>query len=373
MYKIIVPICNRTNYSKLRPVVNKLKETGKVDIDIVTSSDMAIGHRANAVSDIISDGLNISHHIDCLMFNDTLDSMSKTMGLSLIEHSSIYTNVKPNAILVVGDRFDILPSVLSAKLSNIPILHIQGGERSGSIDDTVRDMITICADRHYVSTQSAYDNVQKIAKTKHIFNYGCPAVEAISATNVGMYLDVATFKKNYKNSFGIAPYEKYILVMVHPNTSNEHDVDMDALLSSVLSFGLKTVVMYPNIDPFNSNILKGIKDYNEMVIRVRHMPIGDFVKLMAHASCMVGNSSSGIREAASFGTPVVNVGQRQINRERNLNTIDSGSSYESIRESIDKSLLIGRYNIDNIYYKKDCSSQISKDILSYLERTSNGI
>jgi len=367
MYKIVVPICNRTNYSKLRPVLLKLNKTGKVDINIVTSSDMAIDKRANAIADIIDDGLIISNHIDCLMSNDTLDSMSKTMGLSLIEHSSIMTNMRPDAMLLVGDRFDILPSVLSAKLSNIPIFHIQGGERSGSIDDTVRDMITICADRHYVSTEKSYENVKKIAKTGHIFNYGCPSVESIVGINIGMYLDVKTFKKKYKNSFGIAPYEKYILVMVHPNTSNEHDVDMDALLSSVLSFRLKTIVMYPNIDPFNTNILKGMKDYNEMIIRVRHMPIEDFVKVLAHASCMVGNSSSGIREAASFGTPVVNVGQRQMNRERNANTLDCGSSYEEVRKNIEKSLKIERYEPNNIYYKKDCSLNISNDIIQYLD------
>ena len=368
MHKIIVPICNRTNYSKLRPVLRTIKNTSKVDIDIVTSSDMAIDKRANAISDIIADGFNISHHIDCLMSNDTLDSMSKTMGLSLIEHSSIYTNVRPDAILVVGDRFDILPAVLSAKLSNTPILHVQGGERSGSIDDTVRDIITICADRHYVSTEKSYENVKKIAKTEYVFNYGCPAVEAINEINVGSYLDVAHFKKKYKNSFGIAPNEKYILVMVHPNTCDEKDINMDALLSSVLSFGLKTIVMYPNIDPFNSNILKGIKDYQNMIIRVRHMPIEDFVKVMAHASCMVGNSSSGIREAASFGTPVVNVGQRQINRERNLNTIDCGPTYEEIHKSIEKSLQIDKYSPDNIYYKKDCSINIANDIVSYLDK-----
>lgn len=367
MHKLIVPICNRTNYSKLQPVLCKLKISGEVEICIVTSSDMAIDERANAIKDILADGFDIHSKIDCLMANDTLESMSKTIGISLIEHSSVYSLISPKAILVVGDRFDILPSVLSARLANIPILHLQGGERSGSIDDVIRDIVTICAERHYVSTDKSFENVNNIAKSKNIFNFGCPSVEHITNIPVGNYLDVKTFKKDYKNSFGIAPYEKYMLVVAHPNTNDEKDIDMDALLSSVLSFGLKTVVLYPNVDPFNFNIMKGIKNYQDSVIRVRHMPIEDFVKLMAHCTCVVGNSSSGIREAASFGVPVVNVGKRQENRERNKNTMDCGPTYEEIRESIDKSIKINKYPPENIYYKKNSSQNICDDILDYLK------
>ena len=367
MLKLSVPICNRTNYSKLKSILAYLKKNSKIDISIVLSSDMAIDKPSNAIADILSDGLSVSEKIDCLMKNDTLESMSKTMAISLIEHVTYFIKEKPNAVLIVGDRFDILPSVLSAKMLNLPILHLQGGERSGSIDDTIRDIITICADRHYVATEEAYNYVKMIAKSKNVFNFGCPAVEVVSQIPVGDYLDVSLFKKKYKNSFGISPNEKYLLVVVHPNTQDENDVDMDAILGACISFGLKMVVVYPNIDPYNSKILKGMKDYEEDIICVRHMPLEDFVPMMAHASCMIGNSSAGIREAASFGTPVVNIGNRQKGRERNKNVIDCLNSYEDIKKAISLSLEKGKYPIDNLYYKENTSINIGNDIIKFLE------
>lgn len=369
MSRISVPICNRTNYSKLKPILCGLKKD--IDIDIVVSSDMAIYKWANAIPDIISDGMNIDHRIDCLLCNDTLESMTKTVGMSLIEHASYFAKNDTKAILVVGDRFDILPSVLSAKMMNIPILHVQGGERSGSIDDTVRDIISICAERHYVSTQNAYDHVYRIAKNKNVFYVGCPSVEFINGISVGDYLDVSKMKKKYKNSFCIAPNENYILVAVHPNTDNKNDIDMDILLSAVISFGMKTVVLWPNIDAYNSNIMDGVRDYEKNIIRVRHMPLDDFVHIMAHASCMVGNSSAGIREAASFGVPVVNVGNRQNERERNKNTIDASKDYYSIRGAIEKSISIGRYPKENIYYKENCVNSICSDIVDFMSKLSD--
>ena len=364
MSRIIVPICNRTNYSKLKPVLLGLKN--KIDISIVTSSDMAISHLANAIPDILYDGFKIDKSIDCLLMNDTLESMVKTVGISLIEHASFFANKNFDAMLLVGDRFDILPSVLSARMMNMPILHIQGGERSGSIDDTIRDIISICAERHYVATERSKENVLKIAKNKNVFCFGCPSVEIINSFPVGDFLDVSNFKKSYKHSFGIAPNENYMLVAVHPNTEDQNDIDMDVLLSAVVSFGMKIVVIWPNIDAFNFKIMEGVRDYEDRIIRVRHMPLEDFVKLIAHTSCMVGNSSAGIREAASFGVPVVNIGNRQAYRERNSNTIDCSNSFSDIKNAISQSLKIGSYPKENIYYKESCVKNICNDILEFL-------
>jgi len=368
MKKLSVAICNRSNYSKLKPILLELKNNTDIDIRIIASSDMALQHTPTAVPDIKNDGFNIDKQINCLLMDDTLACMGKTIGVSMIEHSSYFENHQPNALLIVGDRFDIMPAVLSAKIQNIPILHLQGGERSGSIDDTIRDLISVCATRHYVATEQSYKNVERIAKIKNIFNFGCPSIEAIMKVNVGEYLDTRTFKKQYHHGFGIAPHEKYMLVIVHPDTENEKEVDMDILLEAVLSFNMKCVVIHPNIDAFNSRIMTGLKDHSNRIIHVRHMPLEDFVQLMAHASCMVGNSSAGIRETGSFGTPTVNVGDRQVYRERNKNTIDCDNSYNGIVDAIQKSLSVGRYEKSNVYYQKDSTKNICADISAYLNQ-----
>ncbi len=363
-----VPICNRSNYSKLKPILLELKRRNAgIDIRMLLSSDMALENTPTAVDDINADGLSIDKKVNCLLMDDTLACMGKTIGVSMIEHSAYFESRRPDGLLVVGDRFDILPSVLSAKIQNIPIFHLQGGERSGSIDDTIRDLISVCSSRHYTATEKSKENVQKISRTNAVFNFGCPAVENILKIDVGDYLDTRTFKKKYQHGFGILPKEKYILVIVHPDTENDKDIDMNTLLEAVLSFDMKCVVIHPNIDAFNSRIMAGLKNHINRIIHVRHMPLEDFVKLMAHTSCMVGNSSAGIREGGSFGIPVVNVGDRQKNRERNKNTIDCDSSYNGIVSAIKKSLAIGKYDKENVYYKPDSIKNICDDIVKTLK------
>lgn len=367
MKSILVPICNRTNYTKLKPILHRLRKPGEVSVDLLVSSGMVVSSRGSGLSDVQSDGFNVACQIDCLMMNDTLESMCKTSGLSMIEHATCYAREKPDAVLIVGDRFDMLPAAISAFQMNIPILHIQGGERSGSVDDGIRDLITITATRHYVATNLAYEHVYQIARNKYVLNVGCPAVEFVQNLPVGDYLDVHSFKKKYTNDFGIAPNENYIAICVHPNTEDDNDVDMAALLGAALSTGLKCVVIYPNIDAFNSKIVKSIRRYEKQITCVKHMPVEDFVKIMAHATVFVGNSSAGIREAASFGTPVVNVGKRQALRERNGNTLDCGPSFEEIKKSIEASIQHGQYDHNNVYYKHDATRNICNDILEFLE------
>lgn len=361
MNKLLVPICNRTNYTKIKPVLSLLKN--KLDINMILSSSMVISHIGDSYLDIINDGLTDIRKIDCLMFNDSLESMSKTIGLSLIEHSSLYAEEKPNAILITGDRFDMLSQAIAAKIMNIPIFHIQGGELSGSIDNTIRDIITLCSDRHYPATDVAAKRIKSITKSKFIFNFGCPAVEFMYKINVGEYLDVNKFIKHFKDSINIKPNEKYFLIMVHPNTLDDKDIDMDNILKASLSFGHKCIVIYPNIDAFNKKITSQINKNRDKLICIKHAPLEDFAKLMAHAACLIGNSSSGIREAASFGTPVVNIGNRQINRERNDNIIDCKTNFESVYRAINLSISKGIYPKNNIYYKENCALNISNDIL----------
>ena len=364
--KLLVPITNRTNYTKLRNILRLLSKTN-LEIVIVSSSSLVYNKDTSGYYDITGDGLLIRYDVDCALMNDTLANMSRTAAVSLIEHATIIERESPDAALVVGDRFDMLPVAIACRNANVPMMHLQGGERSGSVDDTIRDLISVCSTRHYVATDAAKARVEKLTDSEYVFNLGCPAVEMVENVSIGTFLDVAHFKKKYKNSFGIKPNEKYLLVAMHPNTDNDRDADMSVVLSAALTFDLKTVVIYPNIDAYHTKIEGAIRTFGKDIVKVRHMPTDDFVPLMAFASCMIGNSSAGIREAASFGTPVVNVGQRQNMRERNKNTIDSSCVFEDIRDAVNRSISVGRYDKVNIYSKPNCSSNISKDIEKFME------
>lgn len=355
---LLVPMSNRTNYSKIRPILLELKQKDLIDIQLVLSSSILLDQYGNAFKDISNDGFNIKYKIDCLLNNDTLESMSKTIGLSLIEHSTVNALIQPNAVLVTGDRFDILGSVLSSSVMNIPIFHIQGGEITGSIDDLVRNMITLCSTKHYVSTEKSKERVFNLINSdKEIYNFGCPAVEMVS----NIVIKPKSECENLFKKINLSIDDKFFLIAMHPNTTKK-DLNIDDFMQALDYFNYKTVFFHPNPDAFNKEILNAFKKYNI----VTHVPIEDFVQLMNYCSCMIGNSSAGIREAASFGTPVVNIGSRQQNRERNKNTLDTVCETECIIQCISESLRICKYPINNIYYKKNSAKNISENIMEYL-------
>ena len=364
---LLVPIVNRTNYTKLRPVILKLQEQNDINIKVILSSGIVPRKLTDAAENVYQDNVDVLCELDCMFFNDTLESMVKSLGVSLIEHATVLSRENPAGLLIIGDRYDMLGPVVSAKIMNIPMFHIQGGEISGTIDDTVRDLITRCSTRHYTSTLKSYNRVRHIVGDEGVFYTGCPAVESLVDMDIPSSLHVEKFQKHFKDSFNLEPGESYFIVIAHPDTINSKDIDMACLLDAVLSFGYKCIVWHPNIDAHREQISKDIRRHKDQVICISHAPIEDFVQLMANSSCMIGNSSAGIREAASFKVPVVNIGERQRGRERNSNIFDTKCVYDDIRLTITKALSFApKLSSDNIYYKKGSIDIISKDITEYL-------
>ena len=365
---ICVALTNRTNYSKLKTVLIELRKYDNIDLRLVLSSSILLDRYGSGYKDIEADGYIIDKKIDCVMSNDTHEAMAKTIGLSVIEHSTYFASRKPDLLIIVGDRFDMLAPVIAAATMNTPIAHIQGGELSGTIDNVIRDVLTKFSSLHFVATEEGKNNLINYGiKKEIIFNFGCPAVEYISNLNVGERFDKNQITKKFKYPIHIKPNEKYLLVMVHPDTTNKLDVDMDKLLNSIVEVGLKAFIFYPNIDANNAEIVSKISEHkqNSNFLMIRHMPLEDFVHTMAHCVCMIGNSSSGIRESASFGVPFINVGERQFGRERNKNTIDINNKYEILTSTINK-CLSQRFDDHNIYYKAKCSHKIANTIIDYI-------
>lgn len=368
MKTICIALTNRTNYSKLKTVLFELRNFRDLECRIVLSSTILLDRYGSSYRDLLHDGFEIDKKIDCVLMNDSHEAMAKTVGLSVLEHATYFQWRRPDLLLIVGDRFDMLAPAVAASMMNIPIAHIQGGELSGTIDNVIRDVITRFAALHFVATEQSAQNLSNYGVApKSIFDYGCPAVEYISQIEVGKNFDQDKLGKKFKRDIHIKPGEKYFLVMIHPDTTNRHDVDMEAVMSAVVKFGVKTFIFYPNVDAHNSEIVASIAKYknNDNFYMIRHMPLEGFIHTMAHCSCMIGNSSSGIREAASFGVPVINIGYRQVDRERNANVIDIEDRYETLEEMINK--YIGhRFEKQNIYFKPGCANKIALEITRFI-------
>lgn len=365
---VCVALTNRTNYSKLKTILGELRESPIVDLRIVLSSTILLERYGSGYQDLIRDGFEIEKRIDCTLLNDSHEAMAKTTGLSIIEHATYFSWRRPDMLLAVGDRFDMLGPVTAGSMMNIPIAHVQGGELSGTIDNVIRDIITKFATLHFVATERSAENLIRFGiDPKLIFLYGCPAVEYVSNLDVGPHFDPRRLGKQFKREIDIAPAEKYLLVIAHPDTTNRHDVNMDAVLAAVEKSGAKALIFYPNVDAHNSEIVSGIARYtkNDKFYMIRHMPLEGFVHAMAHSACMIGNSSAGIREAASFGVPVINIGYRQIDRERNPNVIDIGDNYGLLDELIAKHM-DHRFPKQNLYYRPDCARRVAQEISDFV-------
>jgi UDP-hydrolysing UDP-N-acetyl-D-glucosamine 2-epimerase len=347
----------------------ELRKFEDIELNIIASSSSLLDKYGTSYKDVEADGFSVDHKIDCLLMNDSHEAMAKTAGFSMMLHADYLGNNKPDMLLVVGDRFDALPAALCASMMNIPIAHIQGGETSGTIDNKVRDLISKISTLHFVSTDISKNRLIRYGLNKNkIFSYGCPAVEYISKLDNGDKFDSRKIKKKFKRKIEIKPDEPYFLIIAHPDTTNEKDLNMDIVLNAVELFNQKAFVFYPNVDPNNSLIVSSIARHNknDNFYMIRHMPLEGFVHTMAHCSCMIGNSSAGIREAASFGVPVINIGKRQNGREHNLNTIDISCEYDTIVKTI-QSVNGKRLEKNNLYYHDQCSAHIAAMMRQYIQ------
>lgn len=370
MKNILISISNRTNYSKLKPILIELKKQKKINLKIILGSTIANRRYSDAYLDIKKDKFKIYDFFESSLLNTSHKSMSINVSLLIIKYANFLKKNKIDLLLCVGDRFDLLGVFLACLMENIPIAHIQGGENSGSIDDNVRRILSISSSIHFVSTKKSKENLLKmgIAK-KTIFNFGCPAVEQINKYSVGKKLKTSDFKKKFRDNILINSDIEYALLILHPNTKDNKDINFKEILSAITDNNLHIVLFYPNLDANSFDIEKffnKLKKRKEITF-IKHAPIEDFVKLMAHSKIMIGNSSAGIREAASFGIPVINIGSRQSNRERNKNTFESSTNRIELKNLI-KKLKDKRFKKQNIYYKPNCSKKIGKEIIKFIQK-----
>jgi len=368
MKNICILITNRTNYSKIKPILLNLKSYEEVSIKIVLSSSAIISKYGNLIDLIRQDGFEINFSIDSLLLNDKHSSMAISAGISMIQHANYFQNNNVNFVLTVGDRFDMLTPVLAAKYMNIPVFHLQGGEKSGSIDDTIRNLISLSSEIHFVATERSKQNLINLGINKNkIFNFGCTAVEYL-ITKVDSLSSKNSIKLSSGKVINLDEQKDYFIVLLHPNTTRD-DIDIDTVFSAIDKFQKKVFVFYPNVDASNSIILSAIqkKNNDSNYFIIKNLSIEDFGVLMSKSICFIGNSSSGIRESASFRIPFVNIGQRQNLREQNNNTINCSSDMKSIYEAISTAIQI-KPNLtgENIYYQKYSSKKISDKILQII-------
>jgi UDP-hydrolysing UDP-N-acetyl-D-glucosamine 2-epimerase len=363
--KICVAINNRANYARVKSLLSEIKKNKNFELQILLGASAVLSRFGELNNILKKDGFKNFKKIYSIVEGENLTTMAKSTGLSIIETSTFFENYKPDAVIVIADRFENLSVAISASYLNIPLIHIQGGEVTGSIDEKVRHAITKLSDLHFVATERSKKFLIKMGENKkNVFLTGCPSIDI--AHNAKSKLSKDFFKKN--RGVGIAPKynEKYIVVMHHPETTKFNEIYSQILqtIHAILKLkDIKIVWLWPNIDAGSDIISKQLRILreNKLIKNIsffKNFSPENYIKLISNCECLVGNSSSGIRESSFLSIPVVNIGSRQKNRERGLNVIDVGYNKNQIfnailkqmkkKKKIKKSFLYG----DGFAYKK---------------------
>ena len=375
--KVCVFIGNRANYSSFISIMKHIQASDKLELILLTGASILLDRYGEAVKLIENDGFKVDDRIYMLIEGENPETMAKSTGLGLIELSSILNKHKPDFTLIVADRFEMLAAAIASSYNNIPVVHIQGGEVSGSIDESVRHAITKLSHLHFPSNKVAERRILQMGEDEnYVFNFGCPRIDTVKEILSENY-DFKILNK-YIRTFGVGDIfdinGNFLMVSQHPVTT-EYGKGKDQIKLSIQAvkelseeYSYPVIFLWPNPDAGSGHIAKSIRMFreNEEVMNFhffKNLPFTLYIWLMDRTLCLIGNSSSGIREGAFIGTPVVNIGTRQQDRTRGKNVIDVDHDYKKIKSAIKKQIEHGKYEPEFIFG----DGNASKNIIRVLE------
>src|SRR5688572_3144375 len=328
--KICVVVTARPSYSRIRTALRAIQQHPGLELQLVVAASALLDRYGNAIQAIEHDGFPIAARVYMVVEGENLVTSAKSTGLGLVELATVFDNLQPDAVVTVADRYETLANAVAASYMNIPVVHVQGGEVTGSIDEKVRHAVTKLANLHLVSTALARERVIRLGEQPDtVVLTGCPSIDIAREVSQSPALDFDPFDKYG----GVGPREDlsngYLVVMQHPVTTEYEEARMqvDETLYAVKDTGLPVLWFWPNVDAGSDGTSKGIRVFREKEKPenfhfFRNMFPEDFLRLLHRATAIVGNSSVAIRECSFLGVPAVNIGTRQMGRERGHNVID---------------------------------------------------
>ena len=359
MRKICVFIGGRANYSSIKAVMRAIQNKRGLELQVILGAS-AVLDRFGKVEDLIrKDGFEPNYTFYNIVEGENPATMAKSTGLGLMDASMIFQNLKPDMLVVVGDRYEMMSVTLAAAYMNIHIVHTMGGEVTGTIDESIRHAITKFAHIHFPANEDSRQRIIKMGEDENfVFNVGCPRTDLVAdELKNDSYSTLEDLFKKYGgvgSSFNLR--EPFLLVSQHSVTTEfgNNRGQIDQTLKALEVLGLPTIMLWPNSDAGSDDISKGIRTYREKnnpkwLHLFKNLPIRIYIHLMNTTSCLIGNSSSGVREGGFIGTPVVNIGTRQNKRLRTENVIQVGYSTAEILEGIKAQLAHGKYDSNDLY------------------------
>ncbi len=364
--RVAIILTARPSYAKLKPVIRALLAQ-QVDVQLLACAS-ALLERYGKVVDRVRFDFPTLAITECWSTYEgaTLLTSAKETGALTSELCSALSTLRPDLAVVCADRHEVLGAAQAVAFLHVPLLHLQGGEHTGSIDDKVRNSVTHLADLHCVATARAKQRVYALTGAwDAIHQTGCPSIdlahEALSEPPV-------TAQELGGAGGEIDLMEPFVVVLQHPVTSEtDHDQKLDETVLAATAQCAQVLCFWPGQDAGADAMSKALRGWGETVHTVRSLPPQRFLKLLTQAQCLLGNSSAGIREASYLGVPVVNIGPRQCGRERAKNVIDVGYDFQAISAALTWQMEHGRYASSVLYGQGTAGQQIAEVITG--ERT----
>lgn len=356
--KVCAVVGSRANYSSIKSVMRAVQAHPELELQLVVAASALLDRFGSAVDVIESDGFRPDAKVNMIIEGETPVTMAKSTGLGLLELPTIFEALKPDFVITVGDRFETMATAVAASYMNIALAHTMGGEVTGTIDESIRHAITKLAHIHFPANKEAAERIIRMGEgpeTVHVV--GCPRIDLVAEI---VRTDGHLPDRSWLEQEGVGGHtsfdEPFLLVSQYPVTTEYGDgeTQITETLLAIQELKIPTIMLWPNVDAGSEDVSRGMRKFREHYshdhIRFyKNFPVETFIRLMMHCGCIVGNSSAPIREGAYIGVPAVNVGTRQMGRERGANVIDVAYDRDQILEAIRRQLNHGRYPSQPIY------------------------
>ena len=334
---IAVVTSSRADYSHLYWPLHDLARHPDVELKLIVLGAHLSPQFGETIKEIEKDGFPIAARLECLLSSDTDVGMAKTLGLAVLALADLLGQMRPDLLLLIADRYEMLAPAAVALTLRIPIAHIEGGEISqGAIDDAVRNALTKMSHLHFTSTDGARARVVAMGEEPwRVFRAGAPSLDHLRRSRL---LDAQELEER----LAIDLAEATVVVAYHPVTIvRDTTEEADALFRALDHIDAQIVFCYPNADAGSHSLLERTRAFLSTHSRARvfvNLDAVTYWSLLRQATALIGNSSSGIMEAASFALPVVNVGFRQEGRERARNVLDAAAETSALISNIDRAM-----------------------------------
>jgi UDP-hydrolysing UDP-N-acetyl-D-glucosamine 2-epimerase len=341
----------------MKSVIKAISAAPNLEHRIIVGGGAVLPKYGNILQAINGNNLKVDRVIHFLVEGENPVTMAKSAGIALMEFTTAFENLKPDVVLVIADRYECLSIAMAASYMNIPIAHVEGGEVSGSIDESVRHAITKLSHIHFPATKEAAERVKKMGEDPDsIFPVGCTSLDVLNEQDLTKLIPLIKLQEKAGVGKPLDLTTPYLVVIQHPVTTEYEDnlKQINQTVQAVDSLAMNTVWIWPNMDAGSDGISKGIRMFREQhnpsyVHFFKSLPIEYYGPLLKNAACIIGNSSSGIRESSFLGVPSVNIGSRQLGREKGDNVIDVDYDAKQIVEAIYNQLAHGSYPASMLY------------------------